>query len=186
MMDSNDWAMIRREIARQVSVVLHGQTAATNVDDAPATESIDNCPPGTPTITGRPVMHPYGLVSRAIKETISVVARVGNHPANLMVVGHRDKNRPALGADGEVALYDSTGNQIHLKDGKIVVKLQSKMEIGEGATKGAARKDDQVKCYIPSGAVIISVVAGAGTPNPNPIECDGTITQASANVTIAD
>lgn len=116
MMDDRDWAMIRKEIALQVMIITHGQTASTQIDDSPSTESIDNCPPGMPTITGRPVMHPYGLASRALKETISVIARVGNHPANKIIIGHRDKDRPALDADGDVVLYDGHGNVMMLKD----------------------------------------------------------------------
>lgn len=116
MMDDRDWAMIRKEIALQVMIITHGQTASTQIDDSPSTESIDNCPPGMPTITGRPVMHPYGLASRALKETISVIARVGNHPANKIIIGHRDKDRPALEADGDVVLYDGHGNVMMLKN----------------------------------------------------------------------
>lgn len=116
MIDANDRAWISREIARQVSIIMHGRTAATQIDDAPSTESVDDCPPGAPTIKGRPVMHPYGLASRAKKDTIAVVARVGEHPSNKMIIGHRDKDRPELENEGDVALYDAHGNVLMLKN----------------------------------------------------------------------
>lgn len=116
MMDAHDWAMVRKEIARACSVILHGRTAETQVDDAPSTESVDDCPPGAPTIEGRPVMHPYGLASRAKANTTAVIARVGDHPANKMIIGHRDKDRPALENEGDVALYDMHGNVLMLRD----------------------------------------------------------------------
>lgn len=117
-MDDRDWAMVRREIALMASIIMHGQTAATQSGDQASTEDTDNCPPGAPTIEGRGVMHPYGFASRAKKGTISVVARVGNHPANKLIIGHRDKERPALENDGDVCLYDQHGNVLMLKDEK--------------------------------------------------------------------
>lgn len=58
-----------------------------------------------------------------------------------------------------------------------------------GGTKGAARKDDQVKVTIPAGTVIVAVSGGAGaaavgTPNPDPIELTGTITAGSGVVKV--
>lgn len=187
MIDANDMAWIRREVARQVSILMHGETADTNIDDAVGTESVDKCPPGAPTVEGRPVMHPFGMVSRAPKGTIAVVARVGEHPGNKMIVGHRDKNRPQLSAAGEVMIYDAFGNKILLQDGKIVVTLDGTLELGANASKAAARKGDEVECYIPQGAVVISVAGGVGTVNPNPIKCSGTITgNCSSKVKIVD
>jgi len=117
-MDDHDWAMVRREIALMASIIMHGQTAATQSGDQAGTEDTDKCPPGAPTIEGRGVMHPYGFASRAAKNTVSVVARVGAHPANKLIIGHRDKNRPALANEGDVALYDMHGNVLMLKDEK--------------------------------------------------------------------
>lgn len=194
MITASDMAWIRREIARQVSIVMHGKTADTNIDDAAGTESIDACPPGAPTIEGRPVVHPYGLVSRAKKDTIAVVARVGDHPGNKMVLGHRDANRPKLGAAGEVALYDAFGNRILLQDGKIVVTLDDKLELGAGATKEAARKGDATLINATTdaafftwlGAVTTAVNGLAPGSATLPVTITGKVNAGSSKVTITD
>ena len=181
MITSSEWAALRREIANQVmQVLLSGNTAATQVDDVPGTESIDNSPPGMPTIKGRPLAHPYGMVSRAPKGTAQVVARQGSHPGNRIVLLHRDKDRPSLGADGEVMLYDAFGNQIHLKDGEIL--------IGKDATKEAARKTDEVQITITADDVLTMALTSAAGPvtATSPVTVTGQITSGSATVKIVD
>jgi len=106
--------MVRREIERFLNVVLHGSAGENTAE----TEDIEELFPGMPTIEARPVMHPYGLVSRAPKGTISVVARIGEHCGNRQVIGHRDKNRPTVGS-GETVLYNQHGQRIRLEAGKI-------------------------------------------------------------------
>jgi phage gp45-like len=199
MISSAEWAEIRREIARMAIVLMHGQTSETKETSAGgtsyvATESIDNCPPGNPTIEDRGVMFPYGLVSRAKKDTVSVVARVGSHPGNRLVLGHRDIARPTLGAAGEVALYDAFGNVITLKDGKIVVKLDDKLELGEGATKEAARKGDATLIDATTDAAFFTwCIAVTGVVNgivPSsavaPTSVTGKVNAGSGKVTITD
>ena len=65
-------------------------------------------------------MHPFGLVSRAMKGTISVIAKVGNDIQNRMVLGHRDKGRPTDLEEGEVVLYNAFGQAIYLRKGKVL------------------------------------------------------------------
>jgi hypothetical protein len=66
------------------------------------------------------------------------------------------------------------------KDGGPEVEVTpSNINLGAGASAPVGRVGDQVKCFIPIGAVVISVVGGTGITNPAPIECDGTITQGS-------
>lgn len=114
MISSEILTFIRREIARQVAVVLSGsaQNAQGQVEDISALY------PGMPVITERPVMHPFGYVSRAPNGTIQVTARQGSTPENRLVLGHRDANRPALDG-GEVVLYNAHGQQIRLNAGVI-------------------------------------------------------------------
>lgn len=126
-------------IVQQMDVILSGNTAETQVDGVVGTESIDNLYPATPTIEGRPLAHPYGIVSRAPAGTAQVTARQGDHPGNRLVLLHRDKNRPTLANEGEVMLYDNFGNQIYLKNGEI--------QIGAGASKAAARAGDPVSVF---------------------------------------
>ena len=115
-MDSETLRFISQEIALQLNVILPGSTGTTTVD----TETIEAMFPGMPGITSRPVMHPFGISSRAPKGTISVVGRVGEHFGNRMVLGHRDKGRPAV-QEGEVQLYNQFGQAIYLENGAVHV-----------------------------------------------------------------
>ena len=66
-----------------------------------------------------------------------------------------------------------------LPDGKVVINR------GDD-TKKAARLNDTVRVFIPTGAVVVAVSGGAGVTNPEPIECDGTIVSGSDHVYIGD
>lgn len=122
MMDGQIRRFIQEEIKRQMNIILNSETGQTTE----STETIQNLFPGMPSIPDRPVSHTYGISSRAPQGTISVVARVGDHFGNRMVIGHRDKNRPTLN-EGETILYDAYGH--------IVYCSQSKIQIG---SKGAS------------------------------------------------
>ncbi len=192
-MNSTDIAWIRREIATQLQIILSGATAATQVNDVVGTESIDHSPPGMPTIEGRPLAHPYGMVSRAPVGTVQVVAQQGNYPGNRIVLLHRDKNRPSLNAEGEVMLYDKFGNQVWMQDGKIVVKLDGTMELGEGATKEAARNGDSVQIdnstfftWTSAVSTAINALAPGSVVPPVPATVTGKITSGSSKVKIVD
>jgi len=105
---------IRQEITRSLNVIL---TASAGDNSEVETETIENLYPGSPSIPKRPVMHPYGFVSRAPSKTLSVVARHGADASNRMVLGHRDKDRPTDLNEGEAIIYAADGNQIKLGDG---------------------------------------------------------------------
>lgn len=108
---------IREEIRKQLSILLFGSSGA-NASDR---ETIENMYPGQPGITGRPIMHPYGLVSRAPNGTISVVGKTGEHAGNRMTLGHMDRGRPSDVEQGEATLYSSGGYQVRVKNGQIEV-----------------------------------------------------------------
>jgi phage gp45-like len=114
MIDPALLTAIRREIAKQVNIVLSGLSGSNDS----LTEDINAIYPGAPTFQGRPIMHPYGLVSRSPTGTLQVTARVGDHPGARMVLGHRDADRPSVN-QGEVQLYNQFGQAIYLKDGEI-------------------------------------------------------------------
>lgn len=114
MMDSSALKFIREEIQRQINVILSGSSGANDQ----FSEDISEMFPGMPTITKRPVMHPYGLASRAPSGTLQVVARQGEHFGNRLILGHRDANRPSM-SQGETVLYNQYGQQIYLENGKI-------------------------------------------------------------------
>lgn len=101
MTDAHIISFIREEIRRQVQIILSGKAGQNEVDR----EDIDEMIPGMPTITDRPVMHPYGFASRAARGTQNIVARQGDHASSRIVIGHRDQNRPSNLEEGESSVY---------------------------------------------------------------------------------
>lgn len=117
MMDSDQIRFIREEIRKQLNVILHGEAG----DNDEQSETINKLFPGMPGITGRPVMHPFGFVSRAVAGTISVIAKVGADIQNRMTIGHRDKNRPTDIDEGETCVYSSSGYRIVWRGSQILI-----------------------------------------------------------------
>ncbi len=115
MMDAETIRFVKEEIKRQLNIILNSASGANTSQ----TETIDSLYPGMPGIDDRPVMHPFGFVSRATQGTISVTARVGADIQNRMTLGHRDKMRPDV-EEGEVMLYNSTDDKIYVSHGKII------------------------------------------------------------------
>jgi phage gp45-like len=123
---------IRQEVARQLNILLSGQAGVNTAEK----ETIDNLYPGSPSIKDRPVMHPFGFVSRAPRGTLSVTGRQGAGPENRLVLGHRDSKRPADVDEGEAVLYASDGKTVlsrltAKKDGSLAFQTGS-----GGASKG--------------------------------------------------
>lgn len=112
MIDADIKKFIREEIRRQVMVILPGSSGENDQQS----ETISQMYPGMADQPARPVMHPYGFVSRAAQGTIQVVGRNGDHPANRMVLGHRDKNRPSDLSSGESAVYSFGKYQVRVKN----------------------------------------------------------------------
>lgn len=123
MIDADIVRYIRSEIARQVNIILNG-SASPGKDDT--TETIRDLYPGMPAIENRPIMRPYGLHSIAPEATLSVTARVGDHPGARMVLGHRAATLPAGLSEGETAIFSRSGYEVRVKDGVL--------EIGKGGT----------------------------------------------------
>jgi phage gp45-like len=117
MMDSEQIRFIREEVKRQLNVVLNAEVGETTTDS----ETINKLFPGGPSITARPVAHPWGFVSRAVQGTISVVAKVGADIHNRMVIGHRDSGRPTDLEEGETCLYSSSGYRVVWRQGMILI-----------------------------------------------------------------
>lgn len=108
---------IQQEIRRQMNVVLNAEVGPTTSQ----LETINKLFPGGPSINQRPVVHPFGFVSRAVQGTISVVARVGDHFANRMVIGHRDVNRPSDINEGESMVYSVGDFRIKVTKTQVLV-----------------------------------------------------------------
>lgn len=102
---------IRQEIRQYMSIILNCSLQASTNED----QEIEQCYPGGPLTEKRPVVHPYGFVSRAPAGTLGVTARVGEHPGARIILGCRDSNRADIDLDeGSVCLYDANGNQLTL------------------------------------------------------------------------
>lgn len=167
MMDPETRRFIQEEIRRQVNIILHAETDGT--DGEKFTEGVSNLFPGQPTITDRPVMHPFGLMSRAVKGTLSVIARVGDHIGNRMVIGHRDADRPDDLEDGETALYNAKGQRIYLKSGKILIgsaDADSPVVLGDVMMKALGEVLDELKSLSDT---LQNKPAGLSTVPGNPI-----------------
>lgn len=115
-MDAETTRFIREEIKRQMDVILSGESGE---NDKVVNEDIQNMYPGMPTILSRPVMHPYGYVSRAPKKTLQVIGKQGEHLGNRVVLGHRDGDRPIDLKEGEGATYSSEFYQVRVSNDKI-------------------------------------------------------------------
>lgn len=114
---------IKQEIRTTLNVLL---TAAAGTNDN-QTEQVQDLFVGMDGINGVPVMHPFGISSRAPSGTTSIVGRVGDHYGNRLVMGHRDAKRPDSGS-GEVVLYDAYGHIVYLSQSKIQIGSKSASE----------------------------------------------------------
>lgn len=109
-------ALVRREVAAALNVVLNGQTANAQTN----TESIDAMFPGMTKVLDRPLVQPYGFHALAPDGTLSVNARVGAHAGSRYVIGHRDSNRPRL-QTGESVVYSVGGYRVLVGNDQIAV-----------------------------------------------------------------
>lgn len=120
-------AEVKRYIDQQISIALNVITSGQAGVTTNHTEDIANLYPGLVTMPARPVMHPFGFMSRAPKGTLSITAQQGAHPGNKMTLGHRDKNAPEVG-EGESTQYSFGGYIIAVKNGEIFVGKGSTLE----------------------------------------------------------
>lgn len=125
MTDSEIIRFIRKEIQRQVNVILSGKSGNNTIE----TEDIQEMLPGMSTQPLRPVMHPYGFASRSSPGTVQVTGRMGEHTVNRMVIGHRDANRPTDLDAGESVVYSSGKYQIRVENNQIMVGKDGTYEV---------------------------------------------------------
>lgn len=116
MIDAELRRYVDKIIENKLNIILNGVTGNTTI----TTETINQMFPGQDGIKDRPIMHPFGFVSRAKQGSLSVVARMGEHPGNRIILGHRDKDRPPV-AEGEAAVYSRDGYAVRVENGKIQV-----------------------------------------------------------------
>lgn len=150
MIDPELRRFIVEEIRRQTGVILSG-SAGTTSEDAQS-EDIQNLYPGFPTLTARPVMHPYGIASRAPQSTIAVTARQGDNPGNRLVLGHRDKERPAC-LEGEWIAYNVARKQLML--------LLDRINIGGPDSAENLVLGQQLKAFLTALDAAVQAIAAA-------------------------
>lgn len=157
MTESEISSMIKREVARQVNVILSGQSAGATE----STEDINGLYTGMPALPGRPVMHPFGFCSKAPNGTIQVVARHGDHTGNRIVLGHRDAGRPTDLEDGETAAYSTSGYRIVWQKGAVM--------IGQGSTLEPLVMGETLNTFLTNllNLLIAHTHAAPGTPPTN-------------------
>lgn len=117
MMTSEEMRYIRDEIRNAVNVVMTAQAGGQN---STFEQTIANQYAGQAQLTNRPIMFPYGMVSRMPPKTGIMTARLGDHPGNRTVLGALDENRPDCPELGTV-LYNAFGAKIVLDKLKIQV-----------------------------------------------------------------
>ena len=161
MIDAEIISYIRSEIKTYVNLVLLGQTGNTTKDS----EDIVNMYGGHPTMSKRPVMHPYGFVSRAMPDTLSVTCRAGDHPVSRIIIGHRDADRPDVSLPGEVILYNAYGREIRLNALSIQIGSDG---ADEPLALGNKLNDflDQLLTKLQAFTVICTAPGNASIPNP--------------------
>lgn len=124
MIDSSLVSFVREEVKRQVQILMSG----TSGENTHETESIEQMVPGMPTISKRPIMHPYGFVSRAPRGTVQVVGRMGDHATNRFVMAHRDKDRPSDIEEGESVQYSVGKYQVRVMKDRIQIGKDGEYE----------------------------------------------------------
>jgi phage gp45-like len=151
MIDSSVQRYIQTEIKKQLNVILSGQAGP---NDSIENEQIDLLYPGSPSIEGRPVMHPCGFASRAPSGTISVTSKQGADAHNRMVLGHRDKMRQSLSlTEGQSCIYASDGKTILSQ-----IKMGSDIDITTMHMTGQISAGGKIKMANDSGELMAALV----------------------------
>lgn len=116
MLDSEVQRFIRQEITRHINLIVMGLSDENDKNS----ESVRNMFGEGPLTLKYPVCQPYGFSSRAKVGVQAVVARVGEHPAARLILGHRDIEKPDH-EQGEAIIYNEFGQQIRLEQDAVKV-----------------------------------------------------------------
>lgn len=166
MLDPEIRQAIREEIKHTMAVLLPGLVGKANTTQS---ESIDQPYIGMAEMPERPIMHPYGLVSRAPKGTTSIHGRMSGHASNRFVLGHMDNERKNIDCNqGEVVLYNQYGQQIRLENGKIALgkKVDEQAVLGNVLAEFIGKLIDELE----TGDLVITTTPGNPTaPNPTAV-----------------
>ena len=115
MTDSEIRSMIRREIKEVLAPIL----MATLVSNESSLRSSASRFKGDSPVGNLRNIQPFGFSSRAPANTDCLIIPVAGDPSHLNMVGHFDKTRPEVDADGQSIMYDAFGHIIFLSENKM-------------------------------------------------------------------
>lgn len=125
MTQAEEIRKLRAEVTRQANILLGGSSGSNTA----TTEDIREMYPGMPTQVARPIVHPYGFVSRSAPGTPQTTGRVGEHPAARIVLGHRDPSRPTTIQPGEAVVYSLGKYQVRVLNDKLQLGKDGDWEV---------------------------------------------------------
>lgn len=125
MIDPDIKRFIQQEIRMHLNLITSGKAGTNTVHK----EDIQERFPGMPTMAERPIMHPYGIASRAPQGTLQVTAQMGDHPGNVSVLGHRDKDRPDDLQSGESVLYSLGKFRVYARGDRLEIGKDGDNEV---------------------------------------------------------
>lgn len=123
MTDSEIRQLIKETIRHELTQIMMG---LVNSNQSNQRSTIQRFKTDGPIPNARSIQ-PFGVSSRAPKDTDSVIAGVGGDVTHLIMLGHFDKNKPET-EDGETILYDAYGHIIYLSQDKIQIGSKSSDE----------------------------------------------------------
>jgi len=164
MLDAEIRREIRREIKNHLNIILNCQLGESTTED----QEIEQVFPGAPKLNKRPIVHPYGFVSRAPKGKLGVSAQVGEHIGARIILGVRDDARADMSflEDGEACLYSENGEKIVLRNDRTQLGSEN---ADNPVVLGNEIKDllSQLIAILKAGTICLTTTPGNPTaPNP--------------------
>ena len=164
MLDPEVKREIRREIRNAINIILNCQLGESTTED----QEIEQVYPGAAKLNKRPVVHPFGFVSRAPKGKLGVTAQVGDHPGARIIIGTRDAARADMSflEEGEGCLYSVAGEKIVMRKDKTQLGSEN---AANPVVLGTEIADllTQLIAILKAGTMCLSTAPGSPTaPNP--------------------
>jgi hypothetical protein len=123
MTEAETIRMIRQVIRTELAPILMGTVQSNESQTRSTAQRFTSETP----IGNMRSIQPYGISSRAPKQTPGLIVPVNADATHLLLLGHFDEQRP-VGADGETFLYNQFGQMVYLSDGKIQVGTKTSAE----------------------------------------------------------
>lgn len=123
MTESEIIALVREILRQELAPILMG---TVQKNDSQTRSTVQHFPSSSPVPNLRNIQ-PFGVSSRAPVGTAALTVPIDSNATHLNMVGHFDEGRPT-GEDGETLLYNSFGQVIYLKEGKIQIGSKAASE----------------------------------------------------------